>query len=99
MHKQIRILRYLLDHGEQYGLELIKAGLGKRGTIYVTLGQMEDADLIKSRKAQIPVKQRKPWHQPDQTRRVYSISDHGRKHLAQADTNRQEYAELLFKHS
>jgi DNA-binding PadR family transcriptional regulator len=41
----------LLRGGEMYGLELVAASDGalKRGTVYVTLGRMEDKDIIVSR--------------------------------------------------
>jgi DNA-binding PadR family transcriptional regulator len=41
----------LLRSGEMYGLELVTASDGalKRGTVYVTLGRMEDKGLILSR--------------------------------------------------
>jgi DNA-binding PadR family transcriptional regulator len=48
--KQALILD-LLRGGEMYGLELVAASDGalKRGTVYVTLGRMEDKGLIVSR--------------------------------------------------
>ena len=41
----------LLRGGEMYGLELVTASGGtlKRGTVYVTLGRMEDKGLVASR--------------------------------------------------
>jgi PadR family transcriptional regulator PadR len=41
----------LLRGGEMYGLELVSSSDGalKRGTVYVTLGRMEDKGLILSR--------------------------------------------------
>jgi DNA-binding PadR family transcriptional regulator len=41
----------LLRGSEMYGLELVNASLGalKRGTVYVTLGRMEEKGLIVSR--------------------------------------------------
>jgi PadR family transcriptional regulator, regulatory protein PadR len=48
--KEALILELLVLHGEMYGLELVTASDGslKRGTVYVTLGRMEDKGLIKS---------------------------------------------------
>jgi PadR family transcriptional regulator len=39
-----------------YGLELVAASRGglKRGTVYVTLGRMEDKGYVKSRQEDIP---------------------------------------------
>jgi len=48
--KELVILQLLGEHGPQYGLWLVQnsAGLLKRGTVYVTLGRMEDKGLIES---------------------------------------------------
>jgi DNA-binding PadR family transcriptional regulator len=48
--KELVILQLLGDHGPQYGLWLVQnsAGLLKRGTVYVTLGRMEDKGLVES---------------------------------------------------
>lgn len=47
---EIQILG-LLQKGERYGLELIHESGGKlkRGTVYVTLGRLEDRGLVRSR--------------------------------------------------
>jgi PadR family transcriptional regulator PadR len=44
------ILELLLRGGNMYGLELVAASKGrlKRGTVYVTLGRMEEKGLIES---------------------------------------------------
>lgn len=44
------ILELLVQHGELFGLALVEASAGrlKRGTVYVTLGRMEDKGLITS---------------------------------------------------
>ena len=41
----------MLTHGERYGLELVADSNGrlKRGTVYVTLGRMEQKGLVESR--------------------------------------------------
>jgi PadR family transcriptional regulator PadR len=47
----------LLAHGEeQYGLQLVAASKGrlKRGTVYVTLGRMEDKGYVTSRAEDAP---------------------------------------------
>jgi PadR family transcriptional regulator, regulatory protein PadR len=48
--KEAEILRLLIEHGEMYGLEMVKASPTlKRGTIYVTLGRMSDKGFVESR--------------------------------------------------
>lgn len=49
--KQSLILELLIDHKEMYGLELVAASRRrlKRGTVYVTLGRMEEKGLVTSR--------------------------------------------------
>ena len=47
----------LLAHGEdQYGLQLVAASKGrlKRGTVYVTLGRMEDKGYVSARAEDAP---------------------------------------------
>ena len=45
------VLDLLAERGEMYGLELVAASGGglKRGTVYVTLGRMEDKGYVESR--------------------------------------------------
>jgi PadR family transcriptional regulator len=45
------ILELLSEGGEMYGLELVSVSDGrlKRGTVYVTLGRMEEKGLVQSR--------------------------------------------------
>ncbi len=49
--KEGLILDLLAEAGEAYGLALVKASRGRvgRGTIYVTLGRMEDKGYLVSR--------------------------------------------------
>jgi PadR family transcriptional regulator len=49
--KEALILDLLVSRAGQYGLELVAASKGrlKRGTVYVTLGRMEDKGFITSR--------------------------------------------------
>jgi len=49
--KESLILELLTGAGEMYGLELVAASSGglKRGTVYVTLGRMEEKGYITSR--------------------------------------------------
>jgi DNA-binding PadR family transcriptional regulator len=48
--KEMLILQLLVREGEMYGLQLVTASAGrlKRGTVYVTLGRMEDKGYISS---------------------------------------------------
>jgi DNA-binding PadR family transcriptional regulator len=48
--KELLILELLVRHQELYGLQLVAASKGrlKRGTVYVTLGRMEDKGYIAS---------------------------------------------------
>jgi PadR family transcriptional regulator len=49
--KEELILELLVEQGEMYGLELVSASRRrlKRGTVYVTLGRMEDKGYVRSR--------------------------------------------------
>jgi DNA-binding PadR family transcriptional regulator len=51
-----RAILELLAHGEHYGLQLVTASKGrlKRGTVYVTLGRMEDKGYVTSRAEEAP---------------------------------------------
>jgi PadR family transcriptional regulator PadR len=50
-HKEALILQLLGRSREMYGLELVSASDGalKRGTVYVTLGRMEEKGYVASR--------------------------------------------------
>jgi DNA-binding PadR family transcriptional regulator len=54
--KESLILELLIGAKEMYGLELVAASGGslKRGTIYVTLGRMEDKGYVASRLESAP---------------------------------------------
>ena len=54
--KEALILQLLLDHGDLYGLQLVATSARrlKRGTVYVTLGRMEDKGYITSHQADAP---------------------------------------------
>ncbi len=54
--KESLILELLADGGEQYGLQLVGASKRrlKRGTVYVTLGRMEEKGYISSRLEDAP---------------------------------------------
>lgn len=50
------ILELLREHGEMFGLLMVERSDGrlKRGTIYVTLGRMQDKGLVESRQEPLP---------------------------------------------
>ena len=76
--KESLILDLLVRHAEMYGLQLVAASRRrlKRGTVYVTLGRMEDKGFITSRLEDPP---------PDEggmPRRVYAATALGRRMLS-----------------
>jgi PadR family transcriptional regulator len=54
--KETLLLELLTQDGEQYGLQLVAASKGrlKRGTVYVTLGRMENKGYVTSRAEEAP---------------------------------------------
>jgi DNA-binding PadR family transcriptional regulator len=81
------ILRMLVEQQEMFGLEMISksAGVLKRGTIYVTLGRMQDKGLIESKQVV------RPAPQIGIPRRLYSISALGNRALAAHDAARSAF--------
>jgi len=77
-HKETLILELLIGAKEMYGLELVAASAGalKRGTVYVTLGRMEDKGYVTSRLESAP---RAAGGLP---RRIYAPTALGREVLA-----------------
>ena len=76
--KEALILELLCTGGELYGLQLVAASKRtlKRGTVYVTLGRMEDKGYITSRQEDAP---------PDMggmPRRLYAPTALGRRVLS-----------------
>ena len=76
--KEALILELLCAEGELYGLQLVAASKRKlkRGTVYVTLGRMEDKGYVTSRLEDAP---------PDMggmPRRMYSPTPLGRRVLS-----------------
>jgi PadR family transcriptional regulator, regulatory protein PadR len=76
--KESLILQLLIEHGERYGLQLVADSKRKlkRGTVYVTLGRMEEKGYIASRLTDPP---------PDtggMPRRLYQATSLGRRVLA-----------------
>ena len=50
------ILDLLVEHGELFGLQLVERSSGrlKRGTVYVTLGRMQEKGYLESRQEPLP---------------------------------------------
>ncbi len=72
------ILELLVEHGELFGLAMVEASDGrlKRGTVYVTLGRMEEKGYLDSRQEPVP---------PGATglpRRLYTPTGHALQVLA-----------------
>ena len=76
--KESLILELLIGAKEMYGLELVTASAGalKRGTVYVTLGRMEDKGYVASRL------EGGPPAAGGLPRRVYAATPLGREVLA-----------------
>jgi DNA-binding PadR family transcriptional regulator len=75
--KEALVLELLQEHEELYGLQLVKASKRrlKRGTVYVTLGRMEDKGYVQSRL------EAGPEHEGGLPRRVYQATALGRRVL------------------
>ena len=53
--KEYEILQLLIEHGELYGLDMIKRSKAlKRGSIYVLLSRMSDKGFVESRLSKEP---------------------------------------------
>lgn len=76
--KESLILELLIERDEQYGLQLVAASKRrlKRGTVYVTLGRMEDKGYITSRLEAAPA------DVGGMPRRLYQVTPLGRRILA-----------------
>jgi len=76
--KEALILELLVGESEMYGLQLVGSSRRKlkRGTVYVTLGRMEEKGFIKSR-----LENRAP-EEGGLPRRLYEATPFGRRLLA-----------------
>ena len=76
--KEALILELLVEHSEMYGLQLVAASKRrlKRGTVYVTLGRMEEKGYISSRLEDAPA------DVGGMPRRLYQPTALGRRVLA-----------------
>lgn len=72
--KEAEILRLLIANGEMYGMEMVQAsgGVLKPGTIYVTLGRMDDKDFVTSRVEKVEGATGLP-------RRLFTVTSRGRR--------------------
>ena len=89
--KEALILELLVDESELYGLQLVAASRGrlKRGTVYVTLGRMEEKGFIASRLEDAPA------DEGGLPRRIYEPTAFGRRVLkAYAQIHRHLTPEL-----
>jgi DNA-binding PadR family transcriptional regulator len=79
--KEQLILRLLREHGELFGLDLVKHSKGKlgRGTVYVTLARMQDKGLVKISRHEEPLAE---WAHP---RPYYALDVGGRAALKALD--------------
>jgi PadR family transcriptional regulator, regulatory protein PadR len=70
--KEAEVLSLLIANGEMYGLELVNRSNGelKRGTVYVTLGRMEDKGFVESMREEVTAGDGPP-------RRIYSATGLG----------------------
>ena len=75
--KEALILELLVEHAEMYGLQLVAASKRrlKRGTVYVTLGRMEEKGFITSRAESAPP------NEGGLPRRIYEATAFGRRVL------------------
>jgi len=79
----------LLRYGKEfYGLEMVHASEGKlkRGTIYVTLGRMEEKGIV------ISEAEKEPKH-PGMPRRKYRINGEGQRLLNAVDAAQMAFVE------
>ena len=76
--KERLVLELLVGDGAKYGLQLVEDSRGalKRGTVYVTLGRMEEKGFISSRLAD------EPTPGGGLPLRLYQPTAHGRRVLA-----------------
>ncbi|MEZ5345508.1 MAG: helix-turn-helix transcriptional regulator [Pyrinomonadaceae bacterium] len=73
--KEFLIMEMLRDHGETYGLKMVEESGGelKKGTVYVTLGRMEDKGLITSKE------EVRSDPESGAAKRVYCSTDYGKR--------------------
>jgi DNA-binding PadR family transcriptional regulator len=79
---ETEILQLLVAHGEMYGLELVAASkLLKPGTVYVTLGRMDDKGFVTSRTV-------KSKHESGLPRRLFRTTGLGERALQISQSTR-----------
>ena len=88
--KEGLVLQMMIGNGKEwYGLELVEASAGelKRGTIYVTLGRMQEKGFVTSRKEKITDERVIP-------RRLYKVTGHGAKVHAASQAYQAAFSQL-----
>ena len=86
--KELLVLELLVRNRELYGLQLVSGSRGrlKRGTVYVTLGRMEEKGYVASRlEEDTPLQGGLP-------RRLYRATPYGRELLAMLASARRRLA-------
>jgi PadR family transcriptional regulator PadR len=75
--KESIVLELLTEHGELYGLQLVASSKRelKRGTVYVTLGRMEEKGYLTSRLEDAPAEM------GGMPRRLYQVTPLGKRVL------------------
>lgn len=88
--KELLILRLLANEPEMYGLQLVEQSGGrlKRGTVYVTLGRMEEKGFVTSEQ------ERREPHSSGIPRRLYRIAGLGQRVLREVDQRASAFAVL-----
>ena len=88
--KEHLILELLINHGEMYGLEMVKAARSdiKRGTVYVTLGRMADKGYVESRQAKEP-------GDPGLPKRLFRATGYGQQVYSAWELARAAIAEAI----
>lgn len=73
--KEFTIMELLTNNGEMFGLEMVDESSGelKKGTIYVTLGRMEEKDLVES------YAEERAENENGIARRIYHPTDYGER--------------------
>ncbi len=73
--KEFLVMEMLLKNGEMFGLEMVDASEGeiKKGTIYVTLGRMENKGLLTS------YEEERKGNENGIARRLYSPTEYGER--------------------
>jgi DNA-binding PadR family transcriptional regulator len=88
--KEFIILSLLDQHGEMYGLEMVRKSDGKlaRGTVYVYLQRMDDKGYVTSRQSQD--------HVAGTPKRLFSATATGRRALVKHGSVQRDLSRPLY---